>query len=254
MNIHNNIRIIQISDCHLSSDDQQQWFNRHPDQYLERVIHYINNYEHDASVILATGDLSHDGSEKSYVKLAEYFSQLKNKVYAIAGNHDDSHNMDKYLNLVSHFTKDNWLFLMLDTHVTSEEYGMLSQQALAYADEILSKHPDKYIFISMHHPAIHIDCAWIDKINLLNSQDFMALVSHHNNIKAITSGHVHQSHELIIDGVAFFTCPSSCHQYLSHSNDFAVDEVAAGYRWFNLQANGKVISGVTRVTDNPHVT
>jgi len=142
MNIHNNIRIIQISDCHLSSDDQQQWFNRHPDQYLEGVIHYINNYEHDASVILATGDLSHDGSEKSYVKLAEYFSHLNNKVYAIAGNHDDPHNMNKYLN-------------------------------------------------------------------------------------SITSGHVHQSHKSTIDGVDFFTCPSSCHQYLSHSNDFSVDEVAA---------------------------
>jgi len=255
MNIHNDIRIIQLSDCHLSSDNKQQWFGRNPESYLKQLIHDINNNETHDSLILATGDLSHDGSEESYKKLFQFFSKLDRNVYTLAGNHDDPEQMAKHLNqgkisTASHFTQGNWLILMLNTPEPQQEYGYLSEQEFIQIKNILKKHQDKHVLIAMHHPPIRVNCAWIDSVNLRNSQEFMALISQHKNIKAVCFGHVHQDHKTVIDNVQFFSCPSTCHQYLINSDDFAVDDIEAGYRWFNLQHDGQVSSGVTRLIGN----
>lgn len=251
------MRIIQISDCHLSSDDQKQWFNRHPDLYLKKIIQHINNNEPADSIVLATGDLSHDGSDSSYLKLSQYFSNLDKNTYTIAGNHDDLNKIKTHLNhdkikSTSHLIQGNWLILLLDTHVVEQEYGNLSKQQLLLVEELLKTHQNKHVLIAMHHPPIHINCAWIDKINLQNSDEFMALISRHKNIKAVTFGHVHQAYETIINNILYLACPSTCHQYSPNSDDFSVDEVNAGYRWFELSSDGHFNTGITRIVDDIH--
>jgi len=252
MNIHNNIRVIQISDCHLSSNQQQHFSGRHPDEYLHKVINDINRNETKDCLILATGDLSNDGSEISYQRLFHALSKLNKEVYTLAGNHDDLVSMSKHLSHnriknTSFLVKDNWLFLFLNTHVDKEEHGYLSSREISSAKTILEKNQDKHVFIAMHHPPLHVNCAWIDRKNLQNSHDFMSLVSANKNIKAVTFGHVHQEYETVLEGIHYYSCPSTCHQYLPNSDDYAIEQVEAGYRWFNLQHNGAVQSGITRL-------
>jgi len=253
-NANKDIRIIQISDCHFSSDGHQQWFGRNPEKHLDLVIDSINKNEPEDSIVLATGDLSHDGSEKSYKKLFQNFSNFNKAVYTLAGNHDDSTYMDKYLNqqqisTVPYFSQGNWLVLMLNTQVQGQEHGLISKQQMQHIKETLDNHKDKYTLIAMHHPSLKINCAWIDKINLLNADTFIDFIANYTNIKAVTYGHVHQDYTTVINDVDHFTCPSTCHQYLPHSNDFATDSIEAGYRWFDLKYDGKINSGVVRVAN-----
>lgn len=258
MNNQKNIHLLQISDCHLSSQDNQQWFGRQPEQQLSNMINFINHNEPDDSTVIASGDLSHDGTAYSYQKIFQYFSRLQKKTYCLAGNHDDPGLMAQYLNrqqckTTAHFIQGNWLVLMLDTQLSGEEHGYLDTLQFNKMKTLMTQHPDKYVFIAMHHPPVHINSAWIDKINLLNADDFLSLIAQHKNIKAVTFGHVHQQYQTTINNINFFACPSSCHQYLPQSPTFAVDDIEAGYRWFDLKQNGDVISGIKRLKDTSDV-
>ena len=41
--------------------------------------------------------------------------------------------------------------------------------------------------------------------------------------------------------------PSTCVQFKPHSKDFAVDDVAPGYRWLDLHEDGRIDTEVSRV-------
>ena len=41
--------------------------------------------------------------------------------------------------------------------------------------------------------------------------------------------------------------PSTCVQFKPGSEDFAVDDAAPGYRWFDLHADGRIETAVSRV-------
>ena len=251
MNSQTDIRLIQISDCHVPAKNRQTWYGRNPEHSLKNIITHINQYEPDNSLVLATGDLSHDGSVQSYRKLNALFAPLKRKIYPLTGNHDDLTSMNQYFHrYVSHLVLSDWLILMLDTQVSGQEYGLLSEQALRQAKQVLEHHTDNHVLIFMHHPPVPVGSAWIDKINLRNADDLFKLLDNYNNIKAISFGHVHQAHHIMHNTVSCFSCPSTCHQFLPYSDGFDVDNIDAGYRRFTLHADGLIESNVVRVASD----
>ena len=48
-------------------------------------------------------------------------------------------------------------------------------------------------------------------------------------------------------GIKLMSTPSSCIQFAPHSDDFLVDDIAPGYRWLELQADGEIETAVCRV-------
>lgn len=251
MNSQTEIHLIQLSDCHVPAEDQQTWYGRNPESYLETIINHINQHESDKSLILATGDLSHDGSAQSYLKLKALFAPLKRQVYPLVGNHDDLTAMNQYFySTTSHLVQGNWLLLMLNTQVTGQEYGRLADQTLRNTESLIQQHPDKYVFLCMHHPPVHVDSTWIDNINLRNASALFSLLKNYNTIQGIGFGHVHQAHHIMYNSISCFSCPSTCHQFLPYSSRFDVDNIDAGYRRFTLHDNGLIESDVVRVANN----
>jgi len=61
-------------------------------------------------------------------------------------------------------------------------------------------------------------------------------------------GHVHQQLQLERDGVLLMSTPSSCIQFAPGSADFKVDDQSPGYRWLDLHADGRIETGVSRVS------
>jgi Icc protein len=45
--------------------------------------------------------------------------------------------------------------------------------------------------------------------------------------------------------------PSTCIQFLPGSDGFAVDTTAPGYRWLSLHADGRIETGVQRLSEIP---
>ena len=252
MNNHKHIRIFQVTDSHISADDSQQWFGRQPDQCLKTIINNINNDTGEESITLATGDLSHDGSEQSYKNILNHMSRLSMPVYCLPGNHDKLGNMNKFLNqgnveTGSHLIKNNWLIIMINTLTPGEEHGSLSEIELKRIENLLAEHKNKFVLIAMHHPPIDINCAWIDRKKLSDSKAFMETISRYQNIRAVISGHVHQQSNITVQGVQYFSTPSSCHQYLPGSEEFAVDNIEPGYRRIDMHDDGSIHSDIVRV-------
>jgi Icc protein len=83
----NGILIAQITDCHLPADPQQTYRGINPHKNLRTLLMKVRAMKPD--LLLATGDLSEDGSRASYRALQEYFRPLGVPVLALPGNHDN---------------------------------------------------------------------------------------------------------------------------------------------------------------------
>ena len=49
-------------------------------------------------------------------------------------------------------------------------------------------------------------------------------------------------------GIRLLASPSTCVQFAPGSEEFQVDTTAPGYRWLRLHADGRLETGVSRVT------
>lgn len=240
------LRILQLSDCHLtasSSDDN----NRH---HLEAVIRHIAREERQADCLLATGDLSDDGSNQSYLHLKAALQPIPMPVYALAGNHDNPTQLAQQFGHADHILLGEWLIIFINSAVANIEAGEISTTGILRLQALLSQHRHRHTLLAMHHHPINVGSQWIDEMGLRNADKLFQLLKPHTQVRAIISGHVHQAFSGQYNDIRVFTTPSTCRQFLPHSVDFALDTLTAGYRWLNCHANGKIESGITRLANS----
>ena len=60
-------------------------------------------------------------------------------------------------------------------------------------------------------------------------------------------GHVHQQHDSRRSGVRMLATPSTCAQFLPHSEHFAIDTAPPAYRRLELRADGSIDTEVVYV-------
>ena len=90
------MKIIQITDFHLYKDPKQRLYGLvNTNDTLLDVLAVVKKEKPD--LVIASGDLSDDGSKESYQRLQVYLSELNCDVYTIYGNHDHPANFDQYL-------------------------------------------------------------------------------------------------------------------------------------------------------------
>ena len=65
------IRIAQITDCHLPADPKQQYRGINPRDNLNTLLQKVKDLA--PNLVLASGDLSEDGSRISYLALQQYW-------------------------------------------------------------------------------------------------------------------------------------------------------------------------------------
>ena len=81
--------IAQISDLHIR--DHMGLFGGLVDtsETLRKAVQLLNSLEPQPDVILATGDLTDDGTKEQYSQLLEIISSLNAPLLPLPGNHDD---------------------------------------------------------------------------------------------------------------------------------------------------------------------
>jgi Icc protein len=88
----------------------------------------------------------------------------------------------------------------------------------------------------------------MNDIGLHNQDEFNAMVDRFASIRAVVYGHIHQELDFLREGVRYFCTPSTCIQFKPEVEDFALDDLSPAYRWFDLYSDGRIASGVERVT------
>ncbi len=247
------VRLIQITDCHLGPLTGDSLLGLNTDQSLDDVLQLIAREQPDFDYLVCTGDIASAGHEACYQRfiaaLRHYFSV---PLAWLPGNHDSAEIMagvdHAQLPEARQFSLGRWLIVLLDSAVPDQVYGHLADAELAYLERVLADNPDKYVMVMLHHQPVPVGSAWIDHYVLRNADAFFAIVDANPQVKAVVWGHVHQDFLSLHKGVQLIATPSTCVQFKPACDQFTVDTQMPGYRWFDLYPDGRLETGVSRVT------
>lgn len=195
--------------------------------------------------ILATGDLVQDETRAGYERFRDLLGAAGAPVYCLPGNHDDPRVMAEVLGTAPFqfcgtAELGSWSLAMLNTHVPGDDGGALAPKALEALDRHLTNNRAPYCLVALHHHPVPMDSRWLDSVALRNPRDFLALCDRHPRLRAVVWGHVHQASDRQRGAVRLLSTPSTCSQFLPGSATFALDSRPPGYRWLDLQADGRV--------------
>ncbi len=251
-------RFIQISDCHLGPLTSEALLGLNTDESLHDVLSLIAENESNFDHMVCTGDIAsagHDACYKRFVSIVrQYFSQ---PLAWLPGNHDSADIMEKVdlpqVPEARAVELGSWLVLLLNSVVPFKVHGNFEQTELDYLERMLSENPHRHVMVMLHHQPVPVGSKWIDQYILRNSDSFFAVIDRFSNVKAIVWGHVHQDFNTTRNGVHLIATPSTCVQFKPLCDDFTVDTLMPGYRWFDLFDDGSLETGVDRVTGKEYV-
>lgn len=245
------LRVVQITDTHLERDRGGKLLGVDTDRSLGYVLALVAQQNPSIDLILATGDISTHGTPQAYQRFTEYMQAFDAPVQWLPGNHDDNAVMSAHAEssgaMAGHAVLDNWLVVMLDSTIHRQVGGRVSSAELSRLQSLAAQHSDKHVLVACHHPPLPLDCAWIDPQRIDNGEAFLDVLVALPNVKLLICGHVHQQWEASYRGLPILSSPSTCIQFKPRESDFILDDLAPGYRWFDLFADGTFSSGVSRV-------
>ncbi|MBN2990106.1 3',5'-cyclic-AMP phosphodiesterase [Pseudomonas cedrina subsp. fulgida] len=247
------VLLVQLSDSHLFAEADGALLGMHTRESLRRVIELVRAQQPWIDLVLATGDLSQDGTLESYRQFRDMTGPLGAPTRWIPGNHDEPSIMAQaaaHSDLLEPVVDiGHWRVTLLDSAVPGSVPGYLQDQQLQLLAQALSEAPNRHHLVCFHHHPVPIGSAWMEPIGLRNPDALFAVLDRFPQVRAVLWGHVHQEIDRERNGVRLLASPSTCIQFAPGSDDFKVSEQAPGYRWLRLHADGRLETGVERVQD-----
>jgi Icc protein len=244
--------LVQLSDSHLFAEADGMLLGMKTHDSLQKVIDLVRAQQPQIDLVLATGDLSQDGTLESYQQFRDLTRVLDAPTRWIPGNHDEPQIMAQAA--VQSALLDpvvdigNWRVTLLDSAVPGSVPGYLQDEQLQLLVQSLSEAPERHHLVCLHHHPVSIGCAWMEPIGLRNPDALFAVLDRFPQVRAVLWGHVHQEIDQMRNDVRLIASPSTCIQFEPGSEDFKVGEQAPGYRWLRLLPDGRLETGVERVT------
>lgn len=249
------LRIAQITDTHLHASADGTLLGLNTRDCLGQVIQLV--HQDDAfDLVVASGDLAHDGSKAAYRMVREQLGRLGIPVYCLPGNHDERNAIHEHLDSENFHCAHSellggWQLVFLDSTLEGTDGGHLNTGELEVLSQALDQHPDLPTMVWLHHQPVLMGSRWLDSMAVDNPDDLFAVIDRHPQVRAIAWGHVHQDFEQQRNKVLLLASPSTCLQFLPASEDFAVDEIPPGYRWLELYPDGNLKTGIKRLANVP---
>jgi len=244
--------LLQITDCHLGSQPNEQLLGLNTDESLDDVLKLLHSRE-APDLILCTGDISNDGGVRSYERFIEFVREYfpDTPLAWLPGNHDDPTNMDQVedIPIEAHHQVAGWNLVFLDSKIPMEEGGELQPSELLRLESELARNADMPSLVFLHHQVVEVGSAWVDQYAVKNSEELFEIIDRFDNVKAISWGHVHQEFNGMRNGVALLATPSTCVQFVPNRDEFQVDHIMPGYRSYRLYPDGRFSTQVHRVTE-----
>ena len=250
------LHVLQITDPHLMGVPEGRLLGINTRQTLEAVLAHVRVHYGQPDLVLATGDISQDGSDDSYHYFREQTAFFEGPVFWAAGNHDVLPAMERAIrgtrSAERRYRSHGWQLICLDSSVPDQVHGCLGEKELAYLDACLKEHPGDHALVCLHHHPIRIGAEWMNAIGLQDHEALFEVLARHEQVRGLLWGHIHQSLDQETGGWRMLASPSTCVQFLPDSESFAVDAVPPGYRWLALYPDGRIRSGVERIADDDY--
>ena len=246
------IRVLQLTDTHLYADPAGALLGMTTLQSLDALLDLVRAEAVPADVLLATGDLVHDGSAAGYRLLAGRLGTLGCPALALPGNHDDPAVLGEVLRgppveRIREARFGGWQILLLDSTVCGSDGGRLTTAELDWLNGALSASTADHSLVCLHHSPVPTGSDWLDTMALENAGEFFGMLDRCPRVRGVLFGHIHQTLEAERDGVRLLGSPSTCVQFAKVRPRFGVDPRPPGYRWLGLMPDGTIRSGVRRI-------
>jgi Icc protein len=249
--MRNDVLVVQVTDSHLSADPERDYRGENPYRNLLAVLNTARTLNPD--ILLATGDLSEDGSTRSYKTIKSLFSEFGVPVLALPGNHDAAGLMARFfqgspVGEVTVTDIGHWQILRLNSCVPGQAAGCLPPGTLAQLDNELGKNQGRPKLIAVHHQPYPIGSPWIDKYPLEGGEALISVVHAHPDVRVVAWGHVHQAFDEVRQGTVMLGGPSCVINSYRNVKRFSPDNSGPACRWIRLGADGSVKTGVVFAT------
>ncbi|MNZ52856.1 3',5'-cyclic adenosine monophosphate phosphodiesterase CpdA [compost metagenome] len=246
------VLLVQLSDSHLFAEAGGRLLGMDTTDSLQQVVKLVLDEQPRIDLLLATGDLSQDGSVESYRRFREISSAIAAPARWFPGNHDELQPMREATAgsdlLQPVIDIGAWRIILLDSTIPGAVPGHVAAEQLDLLEKAIQDASDKHLLISFHHHPIAIGSDWMDRIGIRNPNDLFAVLDRYPQVRCLLWGHVHQEIDRMRGNARLLASPSTCVQFAPQSADFCVDRLAPGYRWLRLLPDGTLETGVSRVT------
>ena len=252
----NPIKITQITDTHLYCKPSGTLLKMNTNETLGHVVELVKANEDKIDLVLATGDIAQDASEKAYANFLEIIALLNSPFRWIPGNHDNAAVMNRIAEGTPASKKtaqlNNWLIVLLDTSILGQVHGNLVKSEMNFLTSVLraAEQDDsiEHCLIAMHHNPVPGNSAWMKDIGLENGAKFFEAIKISKKVRCVLYGHIHQELDFEHEEIRCLCTPSTCIQFKPNVTSFSLDRVNPGYRSLKLFADGSIESEVRRVS------
>jgi len=250
------IKALQITDLHLFAGSDGTLVGLNTEQSLEAIKAEIRVHDLPADLILATGDLVHDGTLAAYKRSFSHLASFGLPVYSLPGNHDELEALKESaasdaVHYEEHCHYGNWHFIFLDSTIADSDGAHLTPETLQILEKQLQSSPDSHTLVCLHHQPVKMGSEWLDTMAVDNPDEFFAVIDRHPQVRGILWGHVHQQYDGMYKNIQLMSSPSTCIQFLPESREFAIDMATPGYRWLELHPDGRIVTGIRRIASLP---
>ena len=253
-NGENSLKILQVSDCHVSSDPNASYRGQNADLNLQKLLPAMHAFSPD--LVLLTGDVSEDASPASYDRVADMLETVGVPVLALPGNHDDPAVMQcRFPRGPWHgpcaSTAGRWLLVLMDSTEPGRVSGSFTQQALEQFDGQLRDSSANFVLVALHHQPVPVNSPWIDRYALENPGSFFKHIDRDSRVRCITWGHVHHDFWKQRNDVVLLGAPSTVANSLPRTGRFTLDPAGPACRWLELGVDGAVDTGLLGPVQSP---
>jgi Icc protein len=246
------MRLLHITDPHLHADPTARMRGVCTDDTLRAVLDHAMGAARPPDAVLATGDLVQDETPGGYERFRQLLGGLGIPVFCVPGNHDAPALMTEVLRDAPFQVGGSarlgaWQLVCLDSSTRHDDGGRLSAAELDRLRSALGTAPATPTLIALHHHPVPMGSRWLDGVPLRNPDDLLGLIADQPQVRAVVWGHVHQASDRWRGGLRLLSTPSTCAQFRPHCDDFALDDLPPGYRWLDLDADGRLRTEVVWV-------
>ncbi len=236
------LRILHISDTHLFGDASLHYDVVDTTAALERVLAAASEIP-DIDVVVLSGDLSEDGTVRSYRALRDLVEPWAadrgaTAVYAM-GNHDDP---DAFNEVLGPRTRVHALgrhrIVTLDSSVPGAAYGSVDAEQLAWLSARLADPVDLGTVLVVHHPPTRAVTPLLRRLELDDPHALLGILDG-SDVRLVLCGHYHHALVTLERGIPVVVAPGVTNTSdVTAPPDVERARIGAGFALVDLPASG----------------
>ena len=211
--------IAHISDFHVVAEGQLWRGQIDVNAQLEAAVRHLNGLNPRPDVVIATGDIVHNGRREEYDVAAAILGALRMPHLVVPGNHDDRDEMRRAFASGGHLPAEGSIqydvddfplrIIALDTLCPGEDRGELGETRTRWLALKLVEQLERPTVIAMHHPPFMTGIPALDEIRCFGVEGLAGALSANENVQAILCGHVHRKVSVRWNGTLGCIAPST---------------------------------------------